>query len=74
MSRHDLATTTVGDLLDDPEVVAIVDRYYPGASASTDARNARGMSAQDALRYARTYLGEAKSQALIAQVEALEPR
>ena len=34
MARYDENTTTLGQLLDDPEVVAIFDKHAPGVSTN----------------------------------------
>jgi hypothetical protein len=55
MNRYDLSTATVADLLVDPEVIAIVERFRPGLSESEEVRSAADLTVDQALELARPY-------------------
>ena len=44
MARYDENTTTLGQLLDDPEVVAIFDKHAPGVASNPMIGMAKGMT------------------------------
>ena len=44
MGRYDFATTKVGQLLDDPEAVAVIERRYPGLTRQPMVALMKGMT------------------------------
>ena len=72
MPRYDVTTTTLGQLLDDPEVVAIFDRHAPGLTSNPMVAMARGMTAAQAMGMAGSLVpGDAMAK-ITAEVEALD--
>lgn len=72
MARYDVTTTTLGQLLDDPEVVAIFDKYAPGLSTNPMVGMAKGMTAAQAMGMAGALVpGDAMDQ-IKADIEALD--
>ncbi len=71
MSRHDLSTTTVAQLLADGEVVAIVERYRPGLTGSQDVASVAGLPVNEALKLAERYAKPGEIEQWRAEVEAL---
>ena len=49
MARYDENTTTLGQLLDDPEVVAIFDKHAPGVASNPMIGMAKGMTVSAAM-------------------------
>ena len=49
MARYDLSSTTLGTLLKDPEVVAILEQHAPGITSNPMISMAEGMPAGQAL-------------------------
>ena len=72
MARYDADTTTLGALLDDPDVVAILDQHAPGLSTNPMIGMAKGMPASKALAMASGMIGADKAEAIRQAVEALE--
>ncbi len=72
MARYDVNTTTLGTLLEDPEVVAILDEHAPGLTANPVIAMASGMSAGQAMAMAGGMIGADKVEAITAAVEALD--
>ncbi|MCA0435106.1 MAG: hypothetical protein M9891_15790 [Austwickia sp.] len=71
MAKYDVNTTTLGDLLDDPEVVGIFDKYAPGLTSNPMIGMAKGMTAAQAMGMAGPMIGQDKLDAIKAEVEAL---
>jgi hypothetical protein len=71
MNRYDLSTATVADLLVDPEVVAIVERFRPGLSESEDVRSVADLTVDQALELARPYAKTGELEAVRTALEAL---
>ncbi|MBK9475595.1 MAG: hypothetical protein IPL94_04945 [Tetrasphaera sp.] len=71
MARYDENTTTLGQLLDDPEVVAIFDKHAPGVSTNPMIGMAKGMTVSAALGLAGALVPADKIAAIRAEVEAL---
>jgi hypothetical protein len=72
MARYDTETTSLGSLLDDPEVVAILDKHAPGLSANPMIAMAKGMPASQALAMASGMIGADTTEAIRAEVDTLE--
>lgn len=71
MARYDMSTVALGTLLDDPDAVAIIDRFVPGAATHPMASLVRGMKATDALSVAGGRLPQQTQSALVEQLKAL---
>ena len=71
MSRYDFATAKVGQLLDDPEAVAVIERRYPGLTSQPMVAMMKGMSAQRAVGMASGYIGADELAAVRAELESL---
>ena len=71
MARYDLSTTTVDELLQDPDVVAIVERIRPGLLGTDDVRAVAAMTVEEALERARPYAREGELEAARAELDAL---
>ncbi len=71
MARYDLATVTLGTLLDDPEVAAVVEKHAPGISKDPIVASVKGMPAQQILALASGVIGQARIDAILAEVQAL---
>lgn len=72
MARYDADTTTLGTLLDDPDVVAILDKHAPGLSTNPMIGMAKAMPASQAIGMASGMIGADKAEAIRAEVEALD--
>lgn len=72
MARYDADTTTLGTLLDDPDVVAILDKHAPGLSTNPMIGMAKAMPASQAIGMASGMIGADKAEAIRAEVESLE--
>lgn len=71
MSRYDLTTTTVRELLEDPAAVAIVERRFPGISHNPMIAFAKGMKAEKAMAMAADHVDPAEIAKIRAEIEAL---
>ncbi|MDO5534618.1 MAG: hypothetical protein Q4F65_08205 [Propionibacteriaceae bacterium] len=71
MGRFDLATTTVGQLLDDPDAVAVVERHYPGITGQPMVKMMRPVLARKALGMASGYVGDDELGAIRAELERI---
>ncbi|MGL4743658.1 MAG: hypothetical protein ACRCXL_04630 [Dermatophilaceae bacterium] len=74
MTRYDAQTTTLGTLLEDPDVVAIIDQHAPGMRSNPLLGSVLSMPAAQAMGMAGAVIGADKANAIKADVEALEPR
>jgi len=72
MARYDIDATTLGMLLDDPEVVSIIDEHAPGLSSNPMIAMATMMPASQALTMAGTMIGMDKVETIRGAVTALE--
>lgn len=72
MARYDINTTTLGTLLEDPEVVAILEEHSPGLTSNPMIGMASGMAAGQAMTMAGGMIGADKVEAITAAVEALD--
>jgi hypothetical protein len=71
MARFDLTTISLGALLDDPEVAAIVEMHAPGLAKDPIVASVKSMTAQQVLSLAGGVIGQARVDAIRAEVEAL---
>ena len=71
MGRYDLTTTKVGQLLDDPAAVAVIERRYPGLTRQPMVTMLKGMVAQKALRMASGYVSDDEVAEVRAELESL---
>jgi hypothetical protein len=71
MARFDLTTISLGALLDDPEVAAIVEKHAPGLAKDPIVASVKSMTAQQVLSLAGGVIGQARVDAIRAEVEAL---
>ncbi|MDO5286538.1 MAG: hypothetical protein Q4G45_06900 [Actinomycetia bacterium] len=71
MARYDLSRTTLGELLRDPEVVAILDRHAPGLSSNPVLQMASGMPVQQAVAMGGELVSPQTVAAITAEVDQL---
>lgn len=71
MAKYDLTTTTLGTMLEDPEVVAIMEKHAPGITSNPMLGMAKGMPAQQAVGMAGGMIGQDAVTAITADIEAL---
>lgn len=71
MARYDLNTTTLGTMLEDPEVVQIMERHSPGITSNPMIGMAKGMTGNQVMGMAGGMLGADKVQAIKDDIAAL---
>lgn len=71
MSKYDLNSSTLGQLLEDPEVVAIMEKHAPGITSNPMLGMAKGMPAAQAVGMAGSMIGADAAAAITAEVSAL---
>lgn len=71
MGKYDLNTTTLGTMLEDPEVVAIMEKHAPGITSNPMLGMAKGMPAQQAVGMAGGMIGPDAVEAIKSDIEAL---
>ena len=71
MAKYDLNATTLGELLDDPEVAAIMEKHAPGITSNPMIGMAKGMPAAQAVSMAGGMIGGDAVAAITSEVEAL---
>ena len=71
MTRYDLSTTTLGDLLEDSDVVEIMEKHAPGITTNPMLGMAKGMPAAQAVGMAGGMIGQDAVAAITADIEAL---
>lgn len=71
MARYDLNTTTLGTMLEDPEVVQIMEKHSPGITANPMIGMAKGMTGNQVMGMAGGMLGADKVQAIKDDIAAL---
>jgi hypothetical protein len=71
MARYDLTAATLGELLRDPEVVAILDRHAPGLSSNPMLQMATGMPVQQAIAMGAEMVSPDALAAITKDVEHL---
>jgi hypothetical protein len=71
MAKYDLDTTTLGTLLETPEVAAIIEKHAPGATSNPMLAMAKGMPAGQVLTMAGSFIGQDTVNKIKADIEAL---
>lgn len=71
MAKYDLTTTTLGTMLDDPDVVAIMEKHAPGITSNPMLGMAKGMPAAQAVGMAGGMIGQDAVEAIKSEIEAL---
>ncbi len=71
MGKYDLDAVTLGQLLEDPEVQAILERHSPGITSNPMLNMAKGMPAAQAVGMASGMIGQDAVDAIRQEVEAL---
>lgn len=71
MAKYDLSTTTLGALLEDPEVVAIMEKHAPGITTNPMLGMAKGMPAAQAVGMAGNIIGSDQAAAIQEEIAAL---
>jgi hypothetical protein len=71
MAKYDLNATTLAALLDDPEVVAIMERHSPGITTNPMIGMAKGMTGTQVMGMAGGVIGTDKAQAIQRDIAAL---
>ena len=71
MAKYDLTTTTLGAMLEDPDVVAIMEKHAPGITSNPMLGMAKGMPAQQAVGMAGGMIGSEAVEAITADIQAL---
>lgn len=72
MARYDIDSTTLGQLLDDPDVAAIFEAHVPGITSNPMIAMAKGMPAAQAVSMAGPMIGADKVAAISAEIDALQ--
>lgn len=71
MARYDLSTTTLGDLLEDSDVVEIMEKHAPGITTNPMLGMAKGMPAAQAVGMAGGMIGPDAVASITADIDAL---
>lgn len=71
MAKYDLNSTTLGELLDDPAVVEIMEKHAPGITSNPMLGMAKGMPAEQAVGMAGGIIGADAVEAIRADLHAL---
>jgi hypothetical protein len=71
MAKYDLTSATLGELLDDPDVVAIMEKHAPGITSNPMLGMAKGMPAAQAVGMAAGMIGQDAATAIQAEVADL---
>lgn len=72
MPRFDANTATLGQLLEDPEVVAIIEEHAPGLTSNPMIGMAKSMPANQVLGMAGSMIGQDKADAIKTAIESLD--
>lgn len=72
MAKYDPNTTTLGELLADPDVVAILEKHAPGITSNPMIGMAAGMPAAQAVAMAGGMIGSDAVSAITDEVTSLE--
>ena len=64
MAKYDLTTTTLGAMLEDPDVVAIMEKHAPGITSNPMLGMAKGMPAAQAMGMAGGMIGQDAVEAI----------
>ena len=71
MAKYDISTTTLGAMMEDPDVVAIMEKHAPGITSNPMLGMAKGMPAAQAMGMAGGMIGQDAVEAIEAEVSAL---
>lgn len=71
MGKYDLNTVTIGELLEDPQVVEIVDQYAPGMANNPAANVYKGVTVDSALGMAGRFVPAETIDAVRSRIESL---
>lgn len=71
MGKYDIQTTKIGDLLKDPEAVAIFDKYAPGLTSHPMIGMAKGMKAEKAVKMAAGKIPQERLDKIVEEITAL---
>lgn len=71
MAKYDLSSTTLGDMLEDPDVVAILEKHAPGITSNPMLGMAKGMPAAQAVGMAGAMIGADAVEAITTEIQAL---
>lgn len=71
MGKYDVNSTKLGELLDDPQVVAIFEKHAPGLTSNPMLGMAKGMTAAQAMGMAGSMVSKDKLDAIKAEVEQI---
>ena len=71
MAKYDLTSTTLGEMLEDPDVVAIMEKHAPGITSNPMLGMAKGMPAAQAVGMAGGMVGQEAVDAITVDIEAL---
>lgn len=72
MGKYDLSITTLGALLEDPDVVGILEKHSPGLTTNPMLEMAAMMPADQAVAMAEGLIGSEEVEAIRAEIGALE--
>ena len=64
MAKYDLTTTTLGAMMEDPDVVAIMEKHAPGITSNPMLGMAKGMPAAQAMGMAGGMIGQDAVEAI----------
>lgn len=71
MARYDLNTTTLGTMLEDPDVVAIMEKHSPGITSNPMIGMGKGMTGAQVMGMAGGMIGADTAQAIKDDIAAL---
>lgn len=71
MAKYDLSTATLGELLADPDVAAILEKHAPGVTSNPMIAMALALPAGQAVALAGGFVGPDAVEAITREVEAL---
>jgi len=71
MAKYDITTTTLGSLMEDPDVVAIMEKHAPGITSNPMLGMAKGMPAAQAMGMAGGMIGQDAVEAIEREVDEL---
>jgi len=71
MGKYDIGTTTIGDLLKDPQAVEIFDKHAPGLTSHPMIGMAKGMKAEKAMKMASGKIPQSRLDAIVSEISAL---
>lgn len=71
MGKYDVKSTTIGELLKDPQAVEIFDRYAPGLTKHPMIGMAKGMKAEKAMKMASGKIPQERLDSIVSEISAL---